>query len=427
MRAPIPIVIARLILLLIILGAGATPLRAQSSQPSPPAAPSFYAHTAPLHSAEEILQSAIQALSGVKSVEYEVRALPSGQGHHAATVLTGRTTVIATVGHPIRYRARFQADSSQAVELAVSNGEKVRISSEGELREYPTRTMEDSASADALPTLLLFDAETYRKALAGKNALYAGQDDIEGDLCYVIAVSARFAEDVGSDTFYFWISARTGLPRSRQTYRILHGETFLTYRWIVSNIRINPPIPPETFLYHPLASDSTIASAPAKVSLPEAKPDASLAGRNVPDLEVRDADYKPVSLARVVKGKATILTLWASWCGPCVEELPIFQELADRYPDKLQVIALTVEDSRLAALNFIQKHHEYKFTFVTDPELGEPTSKISQFFVGEGVPRNVFVDPQGRIVDYELGSYAGKEDELKRKVDRWIKKLAGGE
>lgn len=424
-----PIVIARLILLLIILDAGVTPLRAQaqSSHPSPPAAASLYAQTAPFHSADEVLQSAIQALSGVKSVEYEVRALPSGLAQDSLAVTTSRTTVIGTVGDPIRYRARFQADNPPAVELAVSDGEKVRISSGGELKEYATRTMEDSASADALPTLPLFDAETFRKAVAGKNALYAGQDDIEGDLCYVLSVSRRGAEDVGSDNIYIWISARTGLPRSRQTYRIFHGKTFLTVRWIVSNIRINPTIPPETFLYHPLASDSTIASAPAKVSLPEAKPDASLAGRIVPDLEVRDADYKPLSLARLVKGKPTIVTLWATWCGPCVEELPIFQKLVDRYPDKLQVIAITVDDSRLAALNFIQKHHEYKFTFVTDPHLEEPTSKISQFFVGEGVPRNVFVDPQGRIADYELGSYAGKEDELKRKVDRWIKELAGGE
>jgi thiol-disulfide isomerase/thioredoxin len=393
-----------------------------------------------LHSADEILQSAIQALSGVKTVEYEVRALPAGPGSDAPpqqaksglagdadTVLTGRTTVIGTVGNPIRYRARFQAENTPAVELAVSDGEKVRISSGGQLREYPTRVMEDNASMHALPTLPLFDPETYRKALAGKNALYAGQDDIEGDLCNVIAVSARFNDDVGSDTNYYWISTRTGLPKSRQTYRILHGKTLLTYRWIVSNLRINPETPPETFLYHPVIGDSTIASAPAQVSLTEAKPDASLAGRSVPDLEVRDVDYKPLSLARLVKGKATILTLWATWCGPCVAELPTFQKLAERYPDKLQVIALTVDDSRLAALNFIKKHPDYKFIFLTDPHLQEPSSRISQFFAGEGVPRNAFVDPQGRIVDYQVGPYVGKEDEVIRKVDRWIKESAGGE
>ncbi|HXB75435.1 MAG TPA: hypothetical protein VNY05_44800 [Candidatus Acidoferrales bacterium] len=69
----------------------------------------------------------------------------------------------------------------------------------------------------------------------------------------------------------------------------------------------------------------------------------------------------------------------------------------DRYPGQLQVIALTVQDSRLAAL------------------------KRSQFFSGEGVPRNAFIDTQGRIVDYHVGTYVAHEDDLMQKVDRWLK------
>lgn len=51
--------------------------------------------------------------------------------------------------------------------------------------------MEDDASTAALPTLQLFDAARYRQALASENAVYAGEDDIEGDLCYVWSLFRR--------------------------------------------------------------------------------------------------------------------------------------------------------------------------------------------------------------------------------------------
>jgi thiol-disulfide isomerase/thioredoxin len=406
-----------------VAGAPISSLRAQA-QPAPANTRSESAH-----SVSEILQSAIKALAPLKSVEYEVRAIPADPATQASPVFTGRAVVLATIGSPIRYRARFQSEGSSAVELAVSDGEKVRISAGGQLSEYPTRAMMDSASAVALPTLPAFDPDTYRKALASQTALYAGQDDIEGDLCYVVAAPSLFPEEIGSDTSYYWISARTGLPRSKQTYRILHGKTLLTYRWIISNIRMNPPIPADAFAYHPTVADSVASTAAAGVAKPsgaiamEPTPEASLVGKQVPELEARDTDYEPVPLARITKGKATILTLWATWCAPCVAELPTFQELVDRHPGELQVVAVAIQDARLNVLSFIKKHPEYKFIFLTDPDLEDSNSAISRFFVGEGVPRSALIDPKGVIVEYHLGSFENKADELKEKVDKWITQL----
>lgn len=415
-------VIGGFVALVMIAGAPISSLCAQA-QPGP-----ANTRTEPAHSVADILQSAIQALAPLKSVEYEVRAVPANPAQ-AGAVLTGRAVVLAAIGSPIRYRARFQAEDPPRVELAVSDGEKVRISVGGQLSEYPTRTVEDSASSDALPTIPAFDPDTYRKALASQTALYAGQDDIEGELCYVVAVPSLFPEENGSDTAYYWISARTGLPRSRQTYQILRGKTSLTYRWIISNIRVNPAIAPDTFTYHPTAADSMAPAAAAKPLEPNTAnatapaPEASLAGKQVPELEARDIDYQPVSLARVTKGKATILTLWATWCGPCVAELPIFQKLVERHSGELQVVALAVQDARLNVLSFVKKHPEYKFIFLTDPNLEDSNSAILRFFVGEGVPRNALIDPEGVIVEYKVDSFENKADELTEKVDRWITRL----
>ena len=104
----------------------------------------------PRHSATGILERAIETLSAVTSAEYTVRAIPSEPAAQDSAQSKGQTVVTALTSSPRRYR-RFQ----------VTDGEQVRTSAGGQLREYPTRTMEDRASADALPTLPAFDPDTY--------------------------------------------------------------------------------------------------------------------------------------------------------------------------------------------------------------------------------------------------------------------------
>ena len=387
-----------------------------------------YSKVPPQHSAAEILEKAIHALDGVKAMEYEVRILPEFRSPPAAkdsdVTFAGRTKVIGTPGAPIQYRARFVAEEPKTVVLAVSNGDKVRISEEGTLTEYPTRVMEDEASIAALPTLQMFDAKRLRKALDAHNAIYAGRDDVEGELCYIVGIPSLFEDEDGSDTDYVWFSASTGLPKSRQRFRIGHGKTRTTYRWLLSDIHLNPEISPETFKYHPTAEDSTPA-APAPPTPPAAVSQTAgpKAGEAVPEIEVRNSDYKPVSLKKAVEGKATIVTLWAPWCGPCVHELAVFEKLVERYAGRLQIIALGVDDSRIALNGYAKKHPEFRFTFVTDPHLEESdSSKVQRYFGGLGIPRNLYVNPDGTVFDYAHG-YDGKEDGL-IKEDRGVARTA---
>lgn len=380
-----------------------------------------YSTAPPSRTAGDVLRSAIRALENVRTLEYEVRILPVLGAPDDDLEYKGTTTITATAGSPIRYRARFRSTEPGAATLAVSDGRYVRISEDGELYEHQTRVMEDRASSAALPTLQLFDVARYRAALEANNALYVGQEDVEGERCYVIATASPFQDEVGGDTFFYWISAASGLPRARQTYRVMHGQTRTTDRWIVSNLRLNPDLPPDIFTYRPVLSDSVAAPAAPHVSISEPSGGANLAGKVLPGLEVRDLNYQAVSLAAAVKGQPTIIALWATWCGPCMAELPALQKLLDRHPGKLRVIALTMNDSRLAALHFVAQHPEYKFTFLTDPGAEDANSPVSRFFVGAGVPRSALVDPTGKVADYLLGY----EDSLPRKVEAWLRQLEG--
>ena len=64
----------------------------------------------------------------------------------------------------------------------------------------------------------------------------------------------------------------------------------------------------------------------------------------VPDFTVVDFDGRTLKSADF-RGKVTILNFWATWCGPCRIEIPEFVALQKRYPDRLQIVGLSMDDS----------------------------------------------------------------------------------
>ncbi|MGH9394458.1 MAG: TlpA family protein disulfide reductase [Terriglobales bacterium] len=62
-----------------------------------------------------------------------------------------------------------------------------------------------------------------------------------------------------------------------------------------------------------------------------------------PNLEVTTLDGKHVSLA-ALRGKVVLLNFWATWCGPCREEIPEFEQLQREYGGKLQVVGMSVDE-----------------------------------------------------------------------------------
>ena len=194
------------------------------------------------------------------------------------------------------------------------------------------------------------------------------------------------------------------------------GQSLLQPRFIISNIKFNPVVPPETFLYEPKASDSSGASE-TRNTPPAAE--KTLTGALLPDLELRDIDYKPVKMADL-KGERTLISFWAPWCGPCIAEFAVLKKLQEEYKGKLKIIAVAVQDSRLNVVEFIKKNPGYKFTFLSDPELPDGQSKVSEYFKLSVLPTSVFVDSQGKVID----RWAGFENEaqLVKKIQQLMER-----
>lgn len=116
-----------------------------------------------------------------------------------------------------------------------------------------------------------------------------------------------------------------------------------------------------------------------------------------PALKINDLEGKPLSLDDD-KGKVVLLNFWATWCGPCREEIPDLIELQKKYKDKLAIIALaTDEDEPAEVKKFAQKHAiNYRIGMATDALRGE--------YGGiPALPTSFIIDAQGRVVQKHIG------------------------
>ncbi|MFT4112879.1 TlpA family protein disulfide reductase [Silvibacterium sp.] len=374
----------------------------------------------PPNKAIEVLQRTTRVLEEPQAVRYTVERIPAHPVTPDDSIASGRTDVLAATRQPSRYEARFlPAENSQVLEFALSDGERTQTIDEGKRTEGPARAMMDRPSSDALPTLGAFDASTYRTS----DAVFAGQDDVEGDLCDVVDITSLSQDGIGSKTTFFWISVKTGLPRSLQSFRIIEGKTVLTDRWIFSDIALLRAVPDGSFTHLPslpapvpsrresvVQNPKSAGTKPLKVSSA-----ATLhVGDQAPDFDLLAADGQRTSFSHL-QGKTAVVTLWASWCAPCIEEMSLFQSALERHPNDLRIIAIAVQDSRLHIQEFVRKHPEFKFTFVTDPDIANDHSAINTFFAGGSIPRNAILDARGRISTYRVGAYSG-EDELSKQL-----------
>jgi thiol-disulfide isomerase/thioredoxin len=150
-----------------------------------------------------------------------------------------------------------------------------------------------------------------------------------------------------------------------------------------------------------------------------AQPAPPFVGGPLPDVTVQDFQSKNVTLASL-RGRPTLLTFWASWCGPCVREMPVFQKLADHYSGRLQVVAIAMLEDPGDSRTFIGQHPTYHFVFLHDPDWQTGQSRLATTFGLSGLPTSLLLDAKGIVRDAWQG---GREDaELTGRIERLMGK-----
>lgn len=127
----------------------------------------------------------------------------------------------------------------------------------------------------------------------------------------------------------------------------------------------------------------------------------------LPDIAFTDLSGKPQSLDSF-KGKIVVLNFWATWCGPCREELPMLDKLTKDYdPKDVVILAASIDDTKTQpniAL-FLKKKKIENLPIWT----GATAATLKQFDLGIIVPATIIVDRDGQIVGRILGE-AEKRD-----------------
>jgi len=114
-----------------------------------------------------------------------------------------------------------------------------------------------------------------------------------------------------------------------------------------------------------------------------------LVGRRAPDFSVQDSE-RSVELYGL-RGKVIVLNFWATWCPPCVEEMPSLGVMQAALSDHVQVLAVSVDVDSGAYHKFLSDH-DIHFLTVRDPE-----QHSNSLYGTHGFPETYIIDTRGIV------------------------------
>jgi peroxiredoxin len=121
-------------------------------------------------------------------------------------------------------------------------------------------------------------------------------------------------------------------------------------------------------------------------------------GAPAPNFTLPDLNGKMVSLADY-RGRVVLLNIWATWCAPCVEEMPSMEKLHQGLKDeKFVVLAVSIDDGGTDVVRPFMEKHKLSFQALTDS-----AGNINNLYQTTGVPESFVIDKQGRILEEIIG------------------------
>lgn len=139
----------------------------------------------------------------------------------------------------------------------------------------------------------------------------------------------------------------------------------------------------------------------------------------LPDISFEDAKGNPVRLADF-RGKVVLLNIWATWCGPCVEEMPSLAQTARRYASQgLVVVAVSEDRGGLDVVrSFFDKHSLSGLDIYIDK-----STKLGSALHANGLPTTVMIGRDGK----EIGRIEGGEDWTGAAAQKMLQGLLKGD
>ena len=133
-----------------------------------------------------------------------------------------------------------------------------------------------------------------------------------------------------------------------------------------------------------------------------------------PDLEFVGVDGGSVQLSQL-KGNVVLLNVWATWCGPCKQELPLVQKMYDSYSDRnFVVVSVNVDADRRRVNAFLKQFNISLPVYYAAPEDAGPLT-------AGGIPSTFILGPDRTLVDRAVGYSPRWEERWKKVVEKYLK------
>ncbi len=138
-------------------------------------------------------------------------------------------------------------------------------------------------------------------------------------------------------------------------------------------------------------------------------------GQTAPSYLGKSGDGKPIDLANY-RGKVVIASFWASWCGPCKQELPYLEGLQKVLgPEKVKVFAISIED-RDTFRKIRRAAYDMQMEFVHDSD-----GSVSKTYGRKGVPHLLVVSKDGTLLRQFIGYSEKQVDAIIAEVQEALK------
>ncbi len=139
--------------------------------------------------------------------------------------------------------------------------------------------------------------------------------------------------------------------------------------------------------------------------------------RKGPNFKAENLDGELVELEKELGDGPVLLSFWATWCKPCIEELGEYKKIYNEYKDKgFKMFAISTDDERtVAKVKPFVKSKNYNF-----PVLLDTNSDVARLYYAQAMPYSVILNKDGYIVYSHLGYMRGDELKVRDKISQMI-------
>ena len=137
---------------------------------------------------------------------------------------------------------------------------------------------------------------------------------------------------------------------------------------------------------------------------------SGMEGQPAPDFALKSSTGENLRLSEF-RGDVVMINFWATWCGPCRQEMPLLDELHNRYERVgFNLLGVNIDDDSRRAMQMIDE------LGVDFPVLFDDRKEVSEMYDVETMPVTVLVDREGTVRYVHLGYKPGDEDTYLDKV-----------